>query len=163
MKQLTYRIGFGEDIHRLVEGRDLILSGVKIPFEKGLLGHSDADVVYHAASDAILGSLALGDIGKHFPDNEERTAGMDSSKIVKYCYDLIKKQGYEIENIDIAICCEKPKLAPYIIQMRQNLAGLLNVALEQVSIKAMTNEGLDAVGEGKAIRATCVVLVKTEV
>ncbi|MBP5217260.1 MAG: 2-C-methyl-D-erythritol 2,4-cyclodiphosphate synthase [Bacilli bacterium] len=163
MKQFSYRIGFGEDIHRLVEGRPLILSGVRIPFEKGLLGHSDADVVYHAVSDAILGSFALGDIGKHFPDNEERTAGMDSSEIVKYCYALIQKQGYEIANIDIAISCERPKLAPHIMQMRQNLAGLLNIALEQVSIKAMTNEGLDAVGEGKAIRATCVVLVKTEV
>ena len=158
-----FRVGFGYDSHRFEAGRRLVLCGTEIPGETGLKGHSDADVVYHAASDAILGSLDLGDIGKHFPDNEERTAGMDSSKIVKYCYDLIKKQGYEIENIDIAICCEKPKLAPYIIQMRQNLAGLLNVALEQVSIKAMTNEGLDAVGEGKAIRATCVVLVKTEV
>ncbi|MBO4541010.1 MAG: 2-C-methyl-D-erythritol 2,4-cyclodiphosphate synthase [Bacilli bacterium] len=163
MRDLNYRIGYGEDIHRLAEGRPLILSGARIPFEKGLFGHSDADVVYHAVSDAILGSLALGDIGQHFPDHEEWTAGMDSSEIVKNVYSLLKKQGYEIENIDVAICCEKPKLAPHLPQMRKNLASLIGAALEQVSIKAMTNEGLDAVGEGKAIRATAVVLVKKEV
>ena len=128
MRDLNYRIGYGEDIHRLVEGRPLILSGVRIPFEKGLLGHSDADVVYHAVSDAILGSLALGDIGQHFPDNEERTAGMDSSEIVKHAYFLLKEKGYEIENVDIAICCEKPKLAPHLLQMRKNLASLIKAA-----------------------------------
>ena len=162
MKQPLIRIGFGEDIHRLVEGRPLILAGVHLPYEKGLLGHSDADVVYHAVSDALLGSLALGDIGQHFPDNEERTEGMDSSEIVKYCYRLIKEKGYGLGNIDIAICCEKPKLAPHILDMRKNLAALLEADLEQVSVKAMTNEKLDAVGEGKAIRATAVVLIQKE-
>ena len=162
MKQPLIRIGFGEDIHRLAEGRPLILAGVHLPYEKGLLGHSDADVVYHAVSDALLGSLALGDIGQHFPDNEERTEGMDSSEIVKYCYRLIKEKGYGLGNIDVAICCEKPKLAPHILDMRRNLAVLLEADLEQVSVKAMTNEKLDAVGEGKAIRATAVVLIQKE-
>ena len=159
---MGHRIGTGFDVHCLVEGRDLVLGGVNIPWKKGLLGHSDADVVYHAVSDALLGSLALGDIGQHFPDNEERTEGMDSSEIVKYCYRLIKEKGYELGNIDIAICCEKPKLAPHIMDMRKNLAALLEADLEQVSVKAMTNEELDAVGEGKAIRATAVILIQKE-
>ncbi len=163
MKQVTYRIGYGEDIHRLVEGRPLILCGVHIPFEKGLLGPSDADVVYHAASDPLLGALALGDIGQHFPANAEWTAGMDSSEIVKNVFHKMAEKGYRLENLDIAICCEKPKLAPHILAMRENLAKLLSASLERISVKAMTNEGLDAVGEGKAIRATCVALVKTEV
>lgn len=162
MKRLLTRIGFGEDIHRLVEGRPLILAGVHLPYEKGLLGHSDADVVYHAVSDALLGSLALGDIGQHFPDNEERTEGMDSSEIVRYCYRLVKEKGYEVANIDVAICCEKPKLAPHILSMRKNLAALLAADLDQISVKAMTNEKLDAVGEGKAIRATAVILIQKE-
>lgn len=162
MKRLLTRIGFGEDIHRLVEGRPLILAGVHLPYEKGLLGHSDADVVYHAVSDALLGSLALGDIGQHFPDNEEQTEGMDSSEIVRYCYRLVKEKGYEVANIDVAICCEKPKLAPHILSMRKNLAALLDADLDQISVKAMTNEKLDAVGEGKAIRATAVILIQKE-
>lgn len=162
MKRLLTRIGFGEDIHRLVEGRPLILAGVHLPYEKGLLGHSDADVVYHAVSDALLGSLALGDIGQHFPDNEERTEGMDSSEIVRYCYRLVKEKGYEVANIDVAICCEKPKLAPHILSMRKNLAALLDADLDQISVKAMTNEKLDAVGESKAIRATAVILIQKE-
>lgn len=162
MSALNYRIGYGEDIHKLVEGRPLILGGVNIPFAKGLLGHSDADVVFHALSDAILGALALGDIGKHFPDNAAWTEGMDSGKIVSKVGEMMKQKGYGVGNIDLSIACEKPKLAPHIDEMRKNIASLLEVSEEQVSVKAMTNEGMDAVGEGKAIRATCVVLLKKE-
>lgn len=155
-----YRIGYGEDIHRLVEDRKLILAGVEIPFSKGLLGHSDADVVYHAIADALLGSLALGDIGHVYPDNDPRTEGIDSSIILKSCYGMVKEKGYEAVNLDVSISAEKPKLASHIPGMRKNIADCLEIDLDQVSIKAMTNEGLDAVGHLEAIRATCIVLVK---
>ncbi len=155
-----YRIGYGEDIHRLVEGRPLVLSGVKIPYEKGLLGHSDADVVYHAVSDALLGALALGDIGHHFPTNDPRYDNCDSSIIVSGCYAMIEEKGFEVVNVDVSIAAEKPHLQKYLLDMRANLAKLLRVSLDRVSIKAMTNEGLDAVGEGKAIRANASVLLK---
>ena len=157
---MKYRIGYGEDIHRLVEGRKLILAGIEIPFEKGLLGHSDADVILHSVGDAILGSLALGDIGKLFPDDVEETKDMDSSLIVKKAISLAKEKGYEVGNIDISVCLEKPKLAPYIEKMRKNLASLLETSLENVSIKAMTNEKLDSIGEGKAIKSIAVILMK---
>ena len=157
---MKYRIGYGEDIHRLVEGRKLILAGIEIPFEKGLLGHSDADVILHSVGDAILGSLALGDIGKLFPDDIEETKDMDSSLIVKKAISLAKEKGYEVGNIDISVCLEKPKLAPYIEKMRKNLASLLETPLENVSIKAMTNEKLDSIGEGKAIKSIAVILMK---
>ena len=157
---MKYRIGYGEDIHRLVEGRKLILAGIEIPFEKGLLGHSDADVILHSVGDAILGSLALGDIGKLFPDDIEETKDMDSSLIVKKAISLAKEKGYEVGNIDISVCLEKPKLAPYIEKMRKNLASLLETSLENVSIKAMTNEKLDSIGEGKAIKSIAVILMK---
>jgi len=156
----NYRIGYGEDIHRLVEKRDLILAGVKIPFEKGLLGHSDADVVYHAVSDALLGALALGDIGKYFPTHDRKWENADSATIVQGVMTMIEENNFEVHNVDISISCEKPLLAPYIGTMRQNLADLLKVDESAVSIKAMTNEGLDAVGEGKAIRATAVALLE---
>jgi 2-C-methyl-D-erythritol 2,4-cyclodiphosphate synthase len=155
-----YRIGYGEDIHRLVEGRPLVLSGVKIPYEKGLLGHSDADVVYHAVSDALLGALALGDIGHHFPTNDPRYDNCDSSIIVSGCYTMIEEKGFEVVNVDVSVAAEKPHLQKYLLDMRANLAKLLRVSLDRVSIKAMTNEGLDAVGEGKAIRANASVLLK---
>lgn len=156
------RIGYGEDIHALVAGRKLILAGVKIPYEYGLLGHSDADVVYHALSDALLGSFALGDIGKYFPPSDPTIKGISSDKILSFCYAKVEEKGYKISNIDICISAEKPHLAKYIDEMRKNIAKITRTSIENVSIKAMTNEGFDAVGEGKAIRATAVVLIDKE-
>ncbi|OPZ34275.1 MAG: 2-C-methyl-D-erythritol 2,4-cyclodiphosphate synthase [Tenericutes bacterium ADurb.BinA155] len=158
-----FRIGYGEDIHQLVINRDLILAGVKIPYEMGLLGHSDADVVYHAASDAILGALALGDIGKYFPTHDRKWENADSATIVQGVVTMMQEQNYSVNNLDVSISCEKPLLAPYIGTMRQNLADLLQVDVSAISVKAMTNEGLDAVGAGKAIRASAVVLLVSEV
>ena len=159
---MSYRIGHGEDIHALVEGRRLILGGVTIPFEKGLLGHSDADVVFHALSDALLGAIAGGDIGQLFPTNDPLYDNLDSSIIVKECYRLVKEKGYKINNVDISIAAEKPHLMKYLDEMRNNIAKLLETSIENVSLKAMTNEGFDAVGEGKAIRATAIALIKKE-
>ncbi len=159
---MSYRIGHGEDIHALVEGRKLILGGVNIPFEKGLLGHSDADVVYHALSDALLGAIAGGDIGQLFPTNDPLYDNLDSSIIVKECYRLVKEKGYKINNVDISIAAEKPHLMKYLDEMRNNIARLLETSIENVSLKAMTNEGFDAVGEGKAIRATAIALIEKE-
>ena len=160
---MSYRIGHGEDIHALVEGRKLILGGVTIPFEKGLLlGHSDADVVYHALSDALLGAIAGGDIGQLFPTNDPLYDNLDSSIIVKECYRLVKAKGYKINNVDISIAAEKPHLMKYLGEMRENIAKLLETSIENVSLKAMTNEGFDAVGEGKAIRATAIALIEKE-
>ena len=159
---MSYRIGHGEDIHALVEGRKLILGGVNIPFEKGLLGHSDADVVYHALSDALLGAIAGGDIGQLFPTNDPLYDNLDSSIIVKECYRLVKGKGYKINNVDISIAAEKPHLMKYLDEMRENIAKLLETSIENVSLKAMTNEGFDAVGEGKAIRATAIALIEKE-
>ena len=155
-----YRIGHGEDIHRLVEKRRLILGGIEIPFEKGLLGHSDADVVCHALSDALLGALSLGDIGTHFPDSDLQYKNADSLLLLKKVAHLINENNYQIVNIDLSISLEKPKLAPYILLMRQKVSEALNINIEGVSIKAMTNEGLDAVGRGEACRSTAVVLLK---
>ncbi len=151
-------IGYGEDIHKFAEGRKLFLGGVEIPYEKGLLGHSDADVVLHALSDALLGATAKGDIGKHFPDTSDETLGMDSSIILKKSLEISGIAN--IHNVDISIACEAPKLSPYIVKMRERIAGILGIDIEQVSVKAMTNEGLDAVGEGKAIRAVAVILAE---
>ena len=159
---MSYRIGHGEDIHALIEGRKLILGGVNIPFEKGLLGHSDADVVYHALSDALLGAIAGGDIGQLFPTNDPLYDNLDSSIIVKECYRLVKEKGYKINNVDISIAAEKPHLMKYLDEMRNNIAKLLETSIENVSLKAMTNEGFDAVGEGKAIRATAIALIEKE-
>jgi 2-C-methyl-D-erythritol 2,4-cyclodiphosphate synthase len=157
---MQFRVGTGFDVHALVENRSLILAGVQIPYEKGLLGHSDADVVYHAVSDALLGALALGDIGHHFPTNDPRYDNCDSSIIVSGCYAMIEEKGFEVVNVDVSVAAEKPHLQKYLLDMRANLAKLLRVSLDRVSIKAMTNEGLDAVGEGKAIRANASVLLK---
>ena len=153
------RIGFASDIHRLVEGRRLILSGVVIPFNLGEEAHSDGDVVYHAASEAILGALALGDLGKHFPGTPE-FKDIDSSIIVKRVVEMMIEKGYEINNIDISITLEKPKLAPFIMEMRQNLALLLNTSLDNVSIKAGTNEDIDEIGKGLAVKADAIVMLK---
>lgn len=153
------RIGIGTDVHRLVEGRKLIIAGVNIPSPFGELAHSDGDVLYHALSDAILGALALGDIGIYFPDTIETTSGMDSSDIVKFVYDKMDEMNYKIGNVDITITLEKPKLKDYRQAMRMNIANLLNTEIENVSVKAGTNEGLDDVGHGLAIRVDAIVLL----
>lgn len=153
------RIGIGSDIHRLVVGRKLIIAGVDIPSPVGELAHSDGDVLYHALSDAILGALALGDIGIYFPDTLDETSGMDSSDIVKFVYDKMEERNYEIGNVDITITLEKPKLKNYRQQMRENIANLLNTSIDNISVKAGTNEGLDDVGHGLAIRVDAIVLL----
>ena len=153
------RIGFGTDVHRLVAGRPLILGGVEIEFELGGDGHSDADVLMHAAADAVLGALALGDLGTHFPNDDEKWRNAESSQFLRYAVDLIKQKGYSIENIDAVIDLEKPKLRPHIEAMRGNLASALDITLDQVSIKAKTGERVDAVGEGRAVRAQAIVLL----
>ena len=154
------RIGFGSDIHRLVEGRKLILGGVIVPSNVGELAHSDGDVLYHALSDAILGALALGDIGQYFPDNSEDTANMDSALILKFAYDRMDSMGYEIGNVDINITLEQPKLKDFKYKMRENVAKILKTGLNNVSIKAGTNEGLDDVGHSLAVKVDVVVLIK---
>ena len=153
------RIGFASDIHRLVIARKFVLAGVTIPSKVGELAHSDGDVVYHAVSEAILGALALGDLGKHFPATEEYK-DIDSSLIVKKVVFMMLKKGYTVNNVDVSITLEKPKLKPYIQEMRKNLATLLNVDVDDVSIKAGTNEGLDEIGQGNAVKAEAVVLLK---
>lgn len=155
-----YRIGYGEDIHRLVAGRKLILGGVEIPFEKGLLGHSDADIVIHALMDALLGALSLGDIGTHFPDTDKQYKNVDSMVLLNKVNRLIEENGYAVKNIDISIALEKPRLSPYLSKMVANLARSLRIMDRNVSIKAMTNEGLDAVGRGEAARAVAVVMLQ---
>lgn len=157
---MDFRIGFSKDIHQLVEGRRLILSGVVVPFELGEIAHSDGDVVFHAVSESILGALALGDLGKFFPDNSNETLGMDSSLIVKKVVSMMLEQGYRVGNVDVFISLEKPKIANYILKMRQNLATLLQVELGSVSIKAGTNEGMGKVGEGNAVEASSIILLK---
>ena len=153
-----YRIGEGYDVHRLVEGRDLILGGVKVPYEKGLLGHSDADVLTHAIMDALLGALALGDIGKHFPDTDEEFKGANSLSLLRTTKEMIKHSN--ICNIDATIICEKPKLRPYIDDMRKNIAEALDIDISRVSIKATTEEGLGFTGEGKGIAARAITLIE---
>jgi len=145
------RIGLGYDVHKLVEGRQLIIGGVNIPHEKGLLGHSDADVLIHAIMDSMLGALALGDIGKHFPDTDERYKGADSMKLLKCVNDLINEKGYEINNIDSIIIAQSPKMAPHIENMRKNIASVLNTDIENISVKATTEEGLGFTGSKEGI------------
>lgn len=155
-----FRIGHGYDVHRLVEGRELILCGVDIPYEKGLLGHSDADVALHAVSDALLGALALGDIGNHFPDSDERYKGISSMLLLQNVAELVHDRGYEPANIDVTIVAQKPKLSPYIQQMRQNIAEACGCGIEAISVKATTTEKLGFEGEGVGISATAVTLLK---
>ncbi len=155
-----YRIGIGYDIHQLTSGRDLIIGGVKITHEKGLLGHSDADVLIHAIIDAMLGALALDDIGTIFPDTDPRYKGADSSLLLKQVYDFVRQKGYEIENLDSNVIAQAPKMMPYIPKMKEILCKVLGVDDNQLSIKAKTNENLDAVGEGRAIKAQVVVLLR---
>ena len=153
------RIGMGYDVHRLVENRDLIIGGVNIPCEKGLLGHSDADVLVHAVMDALLGAAALGDIGQHFPDNDPAYAGADSIKLWKEVGRMLDENNYTIENIDATIIAQKPKMRPYIDQMRKNIAEALNIRPEQVSVKATTEEGLGFTGNGEGISAQAICLL----
>ncbi|HEY7914701.1 MAG TPA: 2-C-methyl-D-erythritol 2,4-cyclodiphosphate synthase [Blastocatellia bacterium] len=153
------RIGTGFDIHRLVEGRKLILGGVEVEFEKGLLGHSDSDVLTHAVCDALLGAAALGDIGSHFPDSDERFKGASSLDMLARVADLLTARGYRVANIDATIMAERPKLAPYIPRMREHLAARLGVTIEQVSVKAKTGEGLESIGRGEAMAAQAVAML----
>ena len=159
MKQ-EYRIGNGYDIHRLIEGRELIIGGVKITHEKGLLGHSDADVLVHAIIDALLGALSLDDIGTIFPDTDPKYKDADSMLLLKKVYNIIKEQGYKINNIDSNIIAQSPKMMPYIPKMKTALANLLEIDISQISIKAKTKENLDAVGENLAIESNAVVLLR---
>ncbi len=150
------RVGFGYDVHRLVEGRKLILGGVEIPYEQGLLGHSDADVLIHAVMDALLGAAALGDIGMHFPDTEEQYKGISSRKLLAHVGELLRQEGYVVENIDATVVAQRPKLRPYIRQMEENIAAVLGLRLDQINVKATTEEGLGFTGSGEGIAAQAV-------
>ena len=154
------RIGHGYDVHKLAENRDLIIGGVKIPHTLGLLGHSDADVLLHAVSDALLGALALGDIGKHFPDTDPNYKDADSLKLLAHVVNLIEEQGYQLGNLDAVIIAQKPKLAPYIDQMRKNIADTCHADISQVSVKATTEEHLGFTGREEGISAHCVALLE---
>ena len=154
------RIGMGYDVHRLVPGRKLIMGGVEITWEKGLLGHSDADVLLHAIMDALLGAAALGDIGKHFPDTDPKYRGISSLRLLEHVGDLLEENGYVIENIDSVIIAQRPKMRPYIDQMRENIASGLGIETDQVNVKATTEEGLGFTGEGEGISSHAVCIVE---
>ncbi len=154
------RLGFGYDVHRLVERRKLILGGVEIPFEKGSIGHSDGDVLLHAISDALLGAAALGDIGKHFPDTDERFKDISSLKILKHVGELLRERHFRPMNIDSTIVLQHPKIAPYIDQMRVVVASALAIQIEQVSVKATTHEGLGFIGAGDGVAAYAVAFIE---
>ena len=154
------RIGHGYDVHRLKKGRDLILGGVEIPYEKGLDGHSDADVLIHAVMDALLGAAALGDIGKHFPDTDKKYKDIESIKLLWDVIGLLKEAGYKPVNIDSTVCAQAPKLAPYIDEMRENIAVACGLKKSAVSVKATTEEGLGFTGTGEAMSATAVCLIE---
>lgn len=153
------RIGMGYDVHKLVEDRDLILGGVKIPYELGLAGHSDADVLVHAIMDALLGAAALGDIGTHFPDTDPAYKGADSLKLLEHVGALLSERNYYIQNIDATIIAQRPKMAPHIMTMRENIASRLGISVEQVNVKATTEEGLGFTGEGKGISSQAICLL----
>lgn len=153
------RVGMGYDVHRLTEGRDLIIGGVKIPYEKGLLGHSDADVLLHAISDALLGAAALGDIGKHFPDTDPAYKGISSMILLEKVGDLIAEKSFLIENVDATIIAQAPKMRPYIDEMRENIAKALKIDMSQVNVKATTEEGLGFTGTGEGISSQAVCLL----
>ena len=154
------RIGFASDIHRLVEGRKLILGGVVVPYHLGELAHSDGDVVYHALAESILGALALGDLGTHFPDNDPQYKNIDSAIIVQRVVTMMLEKDYEVNNVDISITLEEPKLKSFIPQMRENIARLLKVKVDAVSVEAGTNEKLDAIGNLQAVKAESIILLK---
>ena len=155
----NFRIGHGYDVHRLVTERDLILGGVTVPFEKGLLGHSDADVLLHAVCDALLGALALGDIGKHFPDSDPQYAGIDSRLLLSRTAELIREKGWQIGNVDATVVAQAPRLSPYIQEMRENIATVLDLPLDAINVKATTEEHLGFTGEGLGIAAHAVCLL----
>lgn len=153
------RIGMGYDVHKLVAERNLIMGGVHIPFEKGLLGHSDADVLIHAIMDGLLGAAALGDIGKHFPDTDDQYKGVSSILLLKHVGNLLKIHGYYIENIDSIITAQQPKMAPHILPMRMNIGEALNISIDKINVKATTEEGLGFTGSGEGIAASSVCLL----
>lgn len=160
MAEQKFRIGIGYDIHKLVEGRDLIIGGIKIPYEKGLLGHSDADVLIHAIIDALLGALAMDDIGTLFPDTDDRFKNANSVELLKKVYEMVQAQGYWISNLDTNIIAQSPKMMPYIPNMKQVLGQVLALDDSDISIKAKTKENLDAVGEKLAIESQAVVMLE---
>lgn len=154
------RIGYGFDIHQISNDRKLVLGGVTIPWDKGLLGHSDADVLLHAITDALLGAVALGDIGAHFPDTDPAFKDADSGKLLQHCYKLVLEEGYRLGNLDATVVAEKPRLRVYIDSIRENIATLLEVSVQQISVKATTSEKLGFVGREEGISATAVVLLE---
>lgn len=158
------RIGLGYDVHKLTKDRKLIIGGVEIPYDKGLLGHSDADVLIHAIMDSILGALALGDIGKHFPDTDEKYKGANSMKLLEYVHNLITSKGYKIGNIDSTIIAQSPKMAPHIESMRKNISKVLNTDIDNINIKATTEEGLGFTGakQGIASQSICLLLLTSQ-
>lgn len=153
---MEFRIGSGFDVHKLVEGRKCIICGVEIPYERGLLGHSDADVALHAMMDALLGAAALGDIGKHFPDTDERFKGADSLRLTEHVVGLLQEKGWKVNNVDVTIIAQAPKMAPHIAQMRENVATVLGIELDCVNVKATTTEKLGFTGRGEGIAAEAV-------
>ncbi|MEH6992306.1 2-C-methyl-D-erythritol 2,4-cyclodiphosphate synthase [Neobacillus drentensis] len=155
-----FRIGQGFDVHQLTDGRPLIIGGITIPYEKGLLGHSDADVLLHTVADACLGAIGEGDIGRHFPDTDPNFKDADSAKLVEHVWQLVKDRGYELVNADCTIIAQKPKMAPYIQQMKERVAELLNASPEQINVKATTTEKLGFTGRGEGIASQAVVLLK---
>jgi len=160
---MPIKVGIGYDIHRLVEGRKLFLGGIEVPYIKGLLGHSDGDVLLHAVCDALLGALSLGDIGEHFPDSDQKYHGIASSQLLKEVMSLVKEKDFKLGNIDAVVIAQEPVLLPFKKQIRESLAGILGVKNEQVSVKAKTNEGLGELGRKEAIAAYAVVLISQEV
>ena len=155
-----FRIGQGFDVHQLIEGRPLIIGGITIPYEKGLLGHSDADVLLHTVADAVLGAIGEGDIGRHFPDTDPEFKDADSAKLLEHVWTLVEDRGYELVNTDCTIIAQKPKMAPYIDQMKNRIAELLKATPEQVNVKATTTEKLGFTGRGEGIASQAVVLLK---
>lgn len=153
------RIGHGYDVHKLVENRDLIIGGVKIPYNLGLLGHSDADVLLHAVCDALLGAACLGDIGKHFPDSDPKYKGIDSMLLLKHVVTLLTSMGYSVNNIDVTLIAQKPKMSPYIPDMCKNISSCCNISVDRVNVKATTEEELGFTGRGEGISAHCVALI----
>ncbi|MBK7630812.1 MAG: 2-C-methyl-D-erythritol 2,4-cyclodiphosphate synthase [Ignavibacteriales bacterium] len=158
--KLNFRTGFGFDVHAFAEGRKLIIGGIEIPFDKGLEGHSDADVLLHAICDAMLGALALGDIGKHFPNTDERWKDADSSKLLKHVNELILNKGYELGNLDCVLAMENPKIFPYVEQIRNRISQILKVDIDQISIKATTTEKLGFVGRTEGVVSFATVLLQ---
>ncbi len=157
---MSVRIGHGFDAHRLVEGRPFILGGIHVPFERGPLGHSDADVLAHALSDALLGACALGDLGKHFPDSDQKWKGVDSMRLLAACVEMVHAKGYDVGNVDVTVVVQLPKLAPFIAAIRERLAPILQIELDAVSVKAKTSEGMGYTGDGTGIAAYAVALLE---